>query len=109
MLMLYSSSIELHDLLIIAWPLTFKQRTDRTHLHGPISLAYQGSAHSSVLHPMSAYGADQVACLAIHGLMCVGVGAGLLTPDQRERWNHFHGATALSKAVHTAVALPHRH
>ena len=51
---------------------------------------------------MSAYGADQVACSAMLGLMCV-VGAGLLTAEQRERWNHFHGATALSKAVRAAV------
>ncbi|CAK0787189.1 hypothetical protein CVIRNUC_010405 [Coccomyxa viridis] len=28
---------------------------------------------------------------------------GLLTPHQRERWNQFHGATALSKAVRAAV------
>ena len=33
----------------------------------------------------------------------MGVGAGLLSPEQRERWNHFHGATALSKAVRAAV------
>ena len=51
---------------------------------------------------MSAYGADPITCLAMLALMCV-VGAGLLTPEQRERWNYFHGATALSKAVRAAV------
>ena len=39
----------------------------------------------------------------MHGSTCAGVGAGLLTAEQRERWNHFHGATALSKAVRAAV------
>ena len=29
--------------------------------------------------------------------------AGLLTPEQKEEWNHFHGSTWLSKAIRAAV------
>ena len=59
---------------------------------------FQGSARSSW-----ADGVRQVVCLTKHAWMGTGTGAGLLTPEQRERWNQFHGATALSKAVRAAV------
>ena len=66
-------------------------------------IAFQGNARSSALCLVSADVAGQVACLATLCLTCAGMGAGLLTPEQRERWNQFHGATALSKAVRAAV------